>query len=217
MKPSQKTPPKSAKSLSIGKVIAIIIVAFMLFGSVVAIKTMRDNHQKDLQAEQVLVVDKATFAQAEADMDKAYAEIVAVIGEPEVEGKTKECSRQSRKLESGQLKCYITSSFAYYDETANDSILRTIKVRDLLNTNPLFLNERADFIPKLDLTSNTPQGSSMNVEYTNSLHCSLLYRYADYASDTLKLNRIVREHRTAYQFSCSKDVGLEVYPETQPQ
>lgn len=207
---SSKTTTSPRKLISI--TIALVIVAFIAFGALVAIDAVRTNHQKDLKAQQDLIVDKATFAQAESDMDKAYAEIVATIGKPAVEDKSKTCARSEQKFGYGNMNCGIAYTFAYPESSIKSSVLNAQKLKELIKDAPYFLGLESDFFPSFDDSTSQTVNSHLYIKSRYPLICHIDYQYDSPESyRAYEIDKIESERISYYQFSCSKDVGLAVY------
>jgi len=103
--------------------VLIVVAVFIIVG--IAICLMRSAAQRDLRAEERFTADKARFAQVEADMNEAYAAIVAAVGPPVREESGKSCSRTSVKFEEGTLGCQIYRR-GYYEVIPDEN--RALKV-----------------------------------------------------------------------------------------
>jgi hypothetical protein len=211
---SNMIPAKTVKpAKSRLRIANLIIVLLLVTVAGVVGYILNRNHQQDVKDQAALVQDKAILAQGESDMDKAYADILTAIGKPEVEEKGKSCARSQQKFSEGNLNCGIMYTFAYPEDSAVASVVRTMKLQESLKNSPYFLGSEFGFNPQPVADENNFPGSDMYIKSKIDLICNVVYRYSvpnrysDYG-----FNKIKAEHFTFYQFSCIKDVALPVYP-----
>jgi hypothetical protein len=211
----KQTLPSKSKLI---KLVFLGILITCLFAGVVAVLAYR-NHKSDTQAadQKALVADKAKFAVVEQDMDKAYADIIAAVGKPQVEKKTKDCGRPNMKFAEGNLNCAIRFTFAYPEQSYGDSYAKAMRLQDTLKRSPYYVDSSDNvFNPHLDASDKKIARSDLELRSTYDIHCDVMYMYAEdpklYSHVGYDFSSITTEYFSYYQYECSSDVRLAVYP-----
>jgi hypothetical protein len=210
----KQTLPSKSKLI---KLILVGVLITILVFSVVAVLAYR-NRKSDAQAadQKALVADKAKFAAVEQDMDKAYADIIAAIGKPQVEKKDKACGRPNMKFAEGNLNCSIRFTFAYSEQGYGDSYAKAMKLQDTLKRSQYYRDSSDNvFNPHLDASDKNDVSSSLALRSAYDVHCDVQYSYSktEYISNVdHDFKPIKSEYFSYYQYECSSDVKLAVYP-----
>jgi hypothetical protein len=199
------------------KLVLLGVLITVLIFSIVAVLAYR-NRKSDTQAadQKALVADKAKFAAVEQDMDKAYADIIAVIGKPQVEDKGKSCARANLKFAEGNLSCSIMFTFAYPEQNYADSYAKTMKLQDTLKRSPYYIDSSDNvFNPHLSSEDKKDVTSDLGLTSPHDVHCAVMYSYTEphfYSHAGYDLSAIKSEYFSFYQYRCASDVKLAVYP-----
>lgn len=133
--------------------------------------------------------EKARFAQAEQDIDKLSADIIAVTGQPLKVEKKKFCSRPNLKFQEGPLSCSIEAVHFYPIENPDKAnvqyqAISSVAQKQLTKSKTEYLggtNEKGNFQKIVIDSSDSFNGAQRLLEHYAfpSMSCKMNYTFYD--------------------------------------
>jgi len=190
-------------------VVGVVVVSLIIGGVVVSLANSAE--QRNQRAEARFAADKARFTQVEADMDEAYAAIVAAVGAPVREESSKSCSHVALKFEEGQLNCGVGRTFIYGVANFGDAFANYLKMREIVEALSSFTLVTSSVDSSFDAQSVNERGTAVNFDGLEGVACRLRFRTHNPAMEP-DYRDVKTVLAVEYGLSCLQDMERPIYP-----